>query len=90
MSWAETLEVPRLSQGRVEIEVGVQIVNPRRCGSWGNCAAIELKSTNSRSRQASWPDSLVITRLERSQRLPRFFETASFWATWPTGSLGSQ
>jgi hypothetical protein len=44
MSWDETLEVPRLSQGRVEVEVSVQIVNPRRCGSWGNCAAIDLKS----------------------------------------------
>ena len=44
MSWAETLEVPRLSQGRVEVEVSVQIVNPRRCGGWGNCAAIDLKS----------------------------------------------
>jgi hypothetical protein len=44
MSWDETLEVPRLSQGRVEVEVSVQIVNPRRCGSWGNCAAFDLKS----------------------------------------------
>jgi len=44
MSWAETLEVPRLSQSRVEVEVSVQIVNPRRCGGWGNCAAIDLKS----------------------------------------------
>lgn len=44
MSWDEALEVPRLSQGRVEVEVSVQIVNPRRCGRWGNCAAIVLKS----------------------------------------------
>ena len=44
MSWAETLEVPQLSEGRVELEVDVQIVNPRRCGSWGNCAAFDLKS----------------------------------------------
>ena len=44
MSWTETLEVPRISQGRVEVEVSVQIVNPRRCGGWGNCAAIDLKS----------------------------------------------
>ena len=44
MSWDETLEVPRLSEGRVEVEVRVQIVNPRRCGRWGNCAAINLKS----------------------------------------------
>lgn len=46
MSWAETLEVPRLSQGRVTLEVEVQIVNPRRCGSWGNCAAFNLKSNH--------------------------------------------
>jgi hypothetical protein len=44
MSCDETLEVPHLPQGRVEVEVGVQIVNPRRCGSWGNCAAIDLKT----------------------------------------------
>jgi len=44
MAWDETLEVPRLSQARVEVQVTVQIVNPRRCGNWGNCAAIELKS----------------------------------------------
>jgi hypothetical protein len=44
MSWDETLEVPRLSQGRVEVEVSVQIVNPRQCGNWGNCIAIDLKS----------------------------------------------
>jgi hypothetical protein len=45
MSWAETLEVPPLSEGRVEVEVSVQIVNPRRCGSWGNCAAFDLKAS---------------------------------------------
>lgn len=43
-SWDETLEVPRLSQHPVEVEVGVQIINPQRCGSWGNCAEFELKS----------------------------------------------
>lgn len=46
MSWAETLEVPRLSEGRVELEVDVQIVNPRRCGNWGNCAAFYLESNH--------------------------------------------
>lgn len=45
MTWAETLEVPRLSEGRVHLQVDVQIVNPRRCGSWGNCAAFDLKSS---------------------------------------------
>jgi hypothetical protein len=44
MTWAETLEVSRLSEGRVQLQVDVQIVNPRRCGSWGNCAAFDLKS----------------------------------------------
>ena len=44
MTWAETLEVPRLSDGRVQLQVDVQIVNPRRCGSWGNCPAFDLKS----------------------------------------------
>ena len=43
MAWRETLEVPRLSQGRVELEVDVQLVNPRRCGSAG-CTAFDLKS----------------------------------------------
>src|SRR5262249_34822926 len=44
MSWNEALKAPPLSEGRVEVEVDVQIVNPRRCGRWGNCAAIDLKS----------------------------------------------
>lgn len=44
MSWDETLEVPRLSEGRAWVEVGVQIVNPRRCGRWGTCAAFDLES----------------------------------------------
>ena len=43
MAWAETLDVPRLSHGRVELEVDVQLVNPRRCGSTG-CTAFDLKS----------------------------------------------
>ncbi len=45
LSWDETLETPRLPGGRAEVEVGVQIVNPRRCGNWGNCAAFELRAT---------------------------------------------
>jgi hypothetical protein len=44
MSWAETLEMPRMSEGLVGVQVSIQIVNPRRCGDWGNCAAIDLKS----------------------------------------------
>jgi hypothetical protein len=46
MSWAETLEVPRLSQERIDLQVDVQIVNPRRCGNWGNCAAFYLESNH--------------------------------------------
>jgi hypothetical protein len=46
MSWAETLEVPRLSQGRVDLQVDIQIVNPRRCRKWGDCAAFDLESNH--------------------------------------------
>jgi len=57
MSWLETVHVPRLPDGRAEVEVSVQIVNPRRCGSLGKCAAIDLKSNQleipSRARTAS-------------------------------------
>jgi hypothetical protein len=44
ISWDEAREVPHLSQGRVTVQVIVQITNPRRCGSWGNCATFDLKS----------------------------------------------
>ncbi len=44
MSWTEALEVPRLADGRAGIKVSVQIVNPRRCGRWRACAAIDLTS----------------------------------------------
>jgi len=43
MSWTETLEVSDLSKRRADVEVSVQIVNPRRC-SGGSCASFELKS----------------------------------------------
>jgi hypothetical protein len=43
MTWPETLRVPNLSQGRIEVEVEVQIVNPQRCGRFG-CSATELES----------------------------------------------
>jgi hypothetical protein len=46
MTWSETLEVIALSKGRVRVEVGVEIVNPRRCGGWGNCAFFEIKSSS--------------------------------------------
>jgi hypothetical protein len=44
MSWDETLEVSHLSHRHIKIEVSIQIVNPRRCGSFGGCATIDLKS----------------------------------------------
>jgi len=44
MLWTETLEVTRLPAGRVEVEVTVQIANPRRCGQSRACAVIDLKS----------------------------------------------
>jgi hypothetical protein len=42
-SWQETLETGGGAQGRVDVEVSVQIVNPRCCGGTG-CAAFDLKS----------------------------------------------
>ena len=46
MPWDERLEVARLPHDRVEADVTVQIVNPRQCGSWGNCAAFDLTSNH--------------------------------------------
>jgi hypothetical protein len=65
MSWDEALEVPRLQQGHVLVEISVQIVNPRRCGSWGNCAAFDLKSNQfeipiaAAEPQARAPDAVI-------------------------------
>jgi hypothetical protein len=42
-AWSETLEVPTLSQG-IEVEVEVQIVNPRRCGNSGKCSVFAVRS----------------------------------------------
>jgi hypothetical protein len=44
MLWEETFEIDRLPDGRVKVEVSVQIVNPRRCGGWGDCADFHLTS----------------------------------------------
>lgn len=44
MSWVETLEMPKLSQGHVYLQADIQIVNPRRCGNWGECVAFDLTS----------------------------------------------
>lgn len=43
MTWSEVLDVPNLSQGRGEFEVGVEVVNPRRCDGWG-CTSTRLIS----------------------------------------------
>lgn len=43
MTWREELEILTGSQGSVEIEVDVQIVNPRTCRGFG-CSAITLRS----------------------------------------------
>jgi hypothetical protein len=43
MTWREELEVPTVAHGIVEVEVDVEVVNPRRCGGCG-CSTIELHS----------------------------------------------
>ena len=45
MRWHETLPVSGLSSDRVEVQVEIQVVNPRRCGGAG-CQSIHIKSTN--------------------------------------------
>ena len=47
MRWRETIGVTGLYGGKVEVEIEVEIVNPRRCGGYG-CAAIQIKSSNRR------------------------------------------
>lgn len=44
LSWAETLDVGELRQGRLEVKVDVQITNPNRCGGWGSCSAFDVTS----------------------------------------------
>jgi hypothetical protein len=44
LSWAETIEIGELRRGRLEVKVDVQITNPNRCGSWGNCSAFDVTS----------------------------------------------
>lgn len=44
MTWAETLEVPQLPEGRVQLQIDVQIMNSQRCGGWVKCATFDLKS----------------------------------------------
>jgi hypothetical protein len=47
MTWSEVLEVPHLSHTRVEVEVEVEVVNPRRCGGAG-CTSTKLRSNKQR------------------------------------------
>ena len=44
LSWAETIEIRELREGRLEVKVDVQVTNPNRCGSWGNCSAFDVTS----------------------------------------------
>jgi hypothetical protein len=44
LSWAETIAIREMRQGRLEVKVDVQITNPNRCGSWGNCSAFDVTS----------------------------------------------
>lgn len=43
MSWSEVIDVPHISESRVDVEVVVEVVNPRRCGGWG-CRSARLTS----------------------------------------------
>lgn len=43
MTWSEVIDVPHLSETRVNVEVDVEVVNPRRCGGAG-CRSTRLKS----------------------------------------------
>jgi hypothetical protein len=44
MTWAETRQISDLREGRLEVAVRVQITNPNRCGSWGNCMSFDVES----------------------------------------------
>lgn len=48
LRWRETLRVSEASSGHAEVEVEIEIVNPRRCGGVG-CPAIQVKSRNRRN-----------------------------------------
>lgn len=48
MRWRETLRVSGASSGQVEVEVEIEVVNPRRCGGVG-CPSIQVKSRNKRN-----------------------------------------
>jgi hypothetical protein len=48
MTWSEVLEVPHLLSPRVDVEIGVQVVNPRRCIGGTGCMSTTLKSNKQR------------------------------------------
>lgn len=43
MTWNEHLDVPTTLVAGLELEVTVEIVEPRSCGGWG-CSAIQMRS----------------------------------------------
>ena len=45
MTWQERLDVPHLSEGKMDVEVDIEFVNPSMCGGFG-CSALELRSTS--------------------------------------------
>jgi hypothetical protein len=47
MRWRETLPVPGLLKERDEVEIGVEVVNSRRCGETG-CPSIMVRALNKR------------------------------------------
>jgi hypothetical protein len=47
MTWSEVIDVPHLSESPVDVEVEVEVVNPRRCSAVG-CTSATLKSNNQR------------------------------------------
>jgi len=47
MRWHEAMRMSGLSSDRVDVEVEIQVVNPRRCGGAG-CPSFQIKSINKR------------------------------------------
>jgi hypothetical protein len=47
MTWSEVLEVPDLSEAPMDVEVDVEVVNPRRCDGWG-CTSANIRSNKQR------------------------------------------
>jgi hypothetical protein len=45
--WRETIKVTGLRAGRAEVQVEIEVVNPRRCGKAG-CTSVQVTSQNKR------------------------------------------